>query len=265
VAARIAARWRLICFDEFHVSDIADAMILGRLLTALFAAGVVFVMTSNYPPEALYANGLKRENFLPTIALLKQNLDLVLVEGGVDYRLRTLEQTPSYFVPPGPQADQAMERAFDAMRTGPDEDATLVIDDRELVARRCAGSAVWFDFAALCDGPRSQRDYLELARSFAVVFLSGIPVMGSADRDRARRFTWLIDILYDHRVKLIASAAAAAPELYVAGTNAHEFARTASRLIEMRTREYMGMQHLASDAVDASTAHAANRGGDTRA
>jgi cell division protein ZapE len=246
VAARIAHRFRLICFDEFHVSDIADAMILGRLLSALLAAGVVFVMTSNYPPDALYPNGLKRENFLSTIALLEKNLDVLEVDGGIDYRLRTLEQTRSFFVPPGTQADLAMTRAFDAMRTGPDEGAILVVDGRDIVVRRCAGSAVWFDFHALCDGPRSQRDYLDIARRFAVVFLSGIPAMGRDQRDLARRFTWLIDILYDHRVKLIASAAVPVEELYPEGINAQEFVRTVSRLIEMRTREYMARPHLAN-------------------
>jgi len=245
VAARIARRWRLVCFDEFHVSDIADAMILGRLLTALFAAGVVFVMTSNYPPEGLYPNGLQRQNFLPTIKLLHQWLDVVEVDGGVDYRLRTLEHVRTFLVPHGAHADAAMEDAFDAMRTGPDEPGKLVIEGRALHARRRAGSAVWFDFAMLCDGPRSQRDYLELAQRYAVVFLSDIPVMTAAQSDLARRFTWLIDILYEHRVKLIASAAAPAAALYVAGANVQEFPRTVSRLTELRTRDYRGLPHAA--------------------
>ncbi len=249
VAARIAKRWRLICFDEFHVSDIADAMVLGRLLSALFDAGVVFVMTSNYPPKGLWPNGLLRERFLPAIRLLEQWLDVIEVDAGVDYRLRTLEQVQSFHVPAGPRADAALERAFDAMCAGPDEDPHLVIERRRLVARRRAGGAVWFDFAALCDGPRSQRDYLELARSFSVIFLSNIPVMSAQEGDRARRFTWLVDILYDHRVKLLASAAAPAEALYVAGPNAQEFPRTVSRLAEMRTREYMALPHSAGDAV----------------
>jgi cell division protein ZapE len=248
VAARIAKRWRLICFDEFHVSDIADAMVLGRLLSALFDAGVVFVMTSNYPPNGLWPRGLLRERFLPAIALLEQRLDVLEVDAGVDYRLRTLEQVQTFHVPAGPEADAALERAFDAMCTGHDEDANLTIERRRIAARRRAGGAVWFDFAQLCDGPRSQRDYLELARSFSVLFLSDIPVMSAQDGDRARRFTWLIDILYDHRVKLLASAAAPAEELYVAGPNAQEFPRTVSRLAEMRTREYMALPHSADDA-----------------
>ncbi|MCC7326318.1 MAG: AFG1 family ATPase [Burkholderiales bacterium] len=245
VAARIARRYRLICFDEFHVSDIADAMILGRLLTALFAAGVVFVMTSNYPPEGLYPNGLKRENFLSTIRLIAKWLDAVEVDGGVDYRLRTLEHVEAFHVPHGPRAEAALNDAFEAMRTGPDEPAKLTIEGRALTARRRAGSAVWFDFAALCDGPRSQRDYLEIARRFAVVLLSDIPVMSTAQGDLARRFTWLVDILYEHKVKLIASAAAPAPALYVAGPNAWEFPRTVSRLTEMRTHDYMALPHAA--------------------
>ena len=243
VAARIARRYRLVCFDEFHVSDIADAMILGRLLTALFAAGVVFVLTSNYPPEGLYPNGLQRQNFVPTIRLLRDWLDVLEVDGGIDYRLRALEHMQTFHVPAGPQADAAMERAFEAMRTGPDEPARLAIEGRTIMARRRAGCAVWFDFAALCDGPRSQRDYLELAQRFAVVFLSGIPAMSPAQGDLARRFTWLIDILYDHRVKLVASAAAPAADLYVAGPNAQEYPRTVSRLTEMRTHDYMALPH----------------------
>ncbi len=248
VAARIAKRWRLICFDEFHVSDIADAMVLGRLLSALFDAGVVFVMTSNYPPSGLWPNGLLRERFLPAIALLEQWLDVLEVDGGIDYRLRTLEQVKTFHVPAGPLADAALERAFDAMAAGPDEDAKFSVDHRTLVARRRAGGAVWFEFAALCAGPRSQRDYLELARRFSVMLVSGIPVMSDSQGDLARRFTWLVDILYDYRVKLLASAEAPAEELYVAGPNAREFPRTVSRLAEMRTRDYMALPHIAADA-----------------
>jgi cell division protein ZapE len=247
VAARLAKRWRLVCFDEFHVSDIADAMVLGRLLSALFEAGVVLVMTSNYPPSGLWPNGLQRERFIPAIRLLERWLDVLEVDAGVDYRLRTLEQVNSFHVPAGPAADAALERAFDAMSSGPDEDPKLGIDHRMLVARRRAGGAVWFDFATLCDGPRSQRDYLELARRFAVVFVSDIPVMSDQHGDRARRFTWLVDILYDHRVKLLASAAAPAERLYLAGPNVREFPRTVSRLAEMRTREYMALPHAVGE------------------
>ena len=244
VAARIARKWRLVCFDEFHVSDIADAMILGRLLTALFDAGVVFVMTSNYPPDGLYPHGLQRQNFVPTIRLLENRLDVLEVDGGVDYRLRALEQAPTYYAPLGPEAEAALARAFESTRAGPDEDPHLHVEGRTLKARKRAGSAVWFDFAALCDGPRSQRDYLELAQRFAVVFVSGVPRMTAEMGDRARRFTWLVDILYDHRVKLLLSAAVPPGDLYREGPNSREFPRTVSRLVEMQTHEYMAQAHV---------------------
>jgi len=243
VAAQITRRHRLVCFDEFHVSDIADAMILGRLLDGLLENGVVLVMTSNYPPDGLWPDGLLRERFLPAIALIKHWLDVVEVDAGVDYRLRTLEHVETFYVPAGGAADVAMGQAFEAMRSGPDEATQVTIQGRTIAARRRAGSMIWFDFAALCDGPRSQRDYLELARRFAVVFLSDIPRLTLDRADAARRFTWLVDILYDHRVKLVASAAAPATGLYPEGPNAREFSRTVSRLTEMRTREYMALPH----------------------
>jgi len=248
VAAGIARQWRLVCFDEFHVSDIADAMILGRLLTALFEAGVVFVMTSNYAPDDLWPNGLQRERFLPTIALIKRWLDVVEMDAGVDYRLRALTHLDTWHVPAGPSADAALARAFDAMRSGDDEDRRLMVEGRTLQARRRSGSMAWFDFAALCDGPRSPRDYLELARRFSVLIVSDIPRLGPDTADQARRFTWLIDILYDHRVKLLASAEAPAEALYTQGPNAHEFPRTVSRLTEMRTHDYMALPHVCEEA-----------------
>ncbi len=244
VAARIARKWRLVCFDEFHVSDIADAMILGRLLSALFGVGVVFVMTSNYRPDDLYPDGLQRQNFEPTIDLMKQWLDVVEVDAGVDYRLRALEQVRTYHVPAGAAADAAMAEAFEQVRSGPGEDPRLDIEARTIVARKRAGSAVWFDFVALCDGPRSQRDYLELAQRFAVLLLSDVPRITAAMGDQARRFTWLVDILYDHRVKLIVSAAVPPAELYVEGPGSREFARTVSRLTEMQTHDYMREAHV---------------------
>ena len=248
VAERIAKRHRLICFDEFHVSDIADAMILGRLFRALVDRGTVFVMTSNFRPDRLWPDGLLRERFLPAVQLIERELDVLEVDGGTDYRLRTLEQAPCWLVPDGPEADAGLARLFDAMADGPDEDRRLAIEGRTIVARRRAGSAVWFDFAALCDGPRSQRDYLEIARRFAVVFLSGVPALGPATADLARRFTWLVDILYDHRVKLVASSAVEAGAIYREGPAAHEFPRTVSRLIEMRTHDYMAQPHATGAA-----------------
>jgi cell division protein ZapE len=254
VAAQLANRYRLVCFDEFHVTDIADAMILGRLLEGLFANGVVLVMTSNYAPDDLWPNGLLRERFFPAIALIKRWMDVVEVDAGVDYRLRTLEHVQAFFVPAGAAADAAMAQAFEAMRSGPDEASRLIVEGRAVAVRRRAGSVVWFDFTALCAGPRSQRDYLELARRFAVLFLSDIPQMGTEAADLARRFTWLIDILYDHRVKLVASAAVAATALYPEGPNAAEFPRTVSRLIEMRTHDYMALPHVSGGTADAGSA-----------
>src|SRR5437660_3470200 len=236
VAGRIARRHRLVCFDEFHVSDIADAMILGRLLGALFKNGVVFVMTSNYHPDDLYPNGLQRQNLLPTIALLKQWLDVIEVDGGTDYRLRELEHAACYYTPLSDAVEAELTALFERMRPGPDENPRLSIEARTLKARKRAGSLVWFDFAALCEGPRSQLDYLEIARRFAVVIVSGLPRLTPDMGDAARRFTWLVDVLYDHRVKLLLSAAVPAEELYREGPNSQEFPRTASRLIEMRTR-----------------------------
>ena len=254
VAANIARRHRLVCFDEFHVSEIADAMILGRLLDHLFGNGVVFVMTSNFRPDRLWPDGLQRDRFQPAIDALERELDVVEVDGGVDYRLRTLEQAPTWLVPAGRDADEALTHTFDAMAAGPDEDHRLAIEGRTMLARRRAGSAVWFEFAALCDGPRSQRDYLEIARRFAVVMVSGIPALGPATADQARRFTWLVDILYDHDVKLVASAAAEPDALYREGPAAHEFPRTASRLVEMRTRDYMARPHASGDTTAARAA-----------
>ena len=248
VAARIARRHRLVCFDEFHVSDVADAMILGRLLTALFGHGVVFVMTSNYRPDDLYPNGLQRQNLLPTIALLKQWLDLLEIDGGTDYRLRELEHEECHYTPLSETVEAALALRFERMCPGADEDPRLVVGGRTLKARRRAGSLVWFDFETLCEGPRSQLDYLELARRFAVVIVSGVPRLTPDMGNAARRFTWLVDVLYDHRVKLLLSTAVPAAELYREGPNSQEFPRTASRLIEMRTHEYMALPHQAGES-----------------
>ena len=247
VASGIARRYRLVCFDEFHVSDIADAMILGRLFEALFTHGVVFVLTSNYPPEGLYPGGLQRQNFEPSIVLLRRWLDVVEIDGGIDYRLRTLEGAGMFHRPADAAAERAMARTFEAMASGADEPTTIVIEGRPIHAKRRAGSTIWFEFEALCEGPRSQRDYLELARRFAVILVSGVPRMDRARSDAARRFTWLVDILYDHRVKLVLSADAAPEELYVEGPNAQEFSRTVSRLAEMRSHDYMALAHASAE------------------
>ena len=239
VARRIARRHRLICFDEFHVSDIADAMILYRLLERLFALNVGLVITSNYAPDALYPDGLHRDRMLPAIALLQEQLDVVHVDGDIDYRRRAMERIEAYLTPWGPAADAALTAAFERVAETDDDDPVLTIETRQIRARRRAGGAVWFDFAVLCGGPRSQNDYLEIAALFHTVLMSNVPRMSAGQASEARRFTWLVDVLYDHRVKLLLSAEVAAGELYQSGALANEFARTVSRLEEMQSREYL--------------------------
>ena len=239
VARRIARRHRLICFDEFHVADIADAMILHRLLSKLFELNVGLVMTSNYAPDDLYPDGLHRDRVLPAIALLKECLDVVHVEAGVDYRRRAMENIEAYLTPWGAEAESRLAADFDRLAEADDDDPVLEIEARKIRARRRAGGVVWFDFAVLCGGPRSHADYLEIAAQFHTVLLSNVPVMSAAQSPEARRFTWLVDVLYDHRVKLLVSAEAPPTELYTVGVLSNEFARTSSRLIEMQSREYL--------------------------
>jgi len=239
---RIARRFRLICFDEFHVADVTDAMILHRLLAALFANRVSLVTTSNFHPDALYPHGLHRDRILPAIALLKDRLEVVNVDHGIDYRQRTLEHTPMFHCPLGPQADAALARTFDELAEARDEDPLLHIEHREVRALRRAGGVVWFDFRTLCGGPRSQNDYLEIAQQFHTVLLSGVPRMPPRLASEARRFTLLVDVLYDRRIKLMLSAQAPAEELYTEGPLAHEFPRTVSRLQEMRSAAYLALE-----------------------
>jgi cell division protein ZapE len=239
VARRTALRHRLICFDEFHVSDIADAMILHRLLLQLFNLRVGFVMTSNYPPDQLYPEGLHRDRVLPAIELLKERLEVIGINSGIDYRLRAMERIETYLTPLSPDAEARLQAAFEQVAEAEDDDPILTIETRRIKARRRAGGVVWFDFAVLCGGPRSQNDYLELAARFHTVILSNVPAMSAGQASEARRFTWLVDVLYDHGVNLILSAAAAPEALYTAGALANEFQRTASRLIEMQTKAYL--------------------------
>ncbi|HEX7935241.1 MAG TPA: cell division protein ZapE [Paraburkholderia sp.] len=239
LARRIAKRYRLICFDEFHVSDIADAMILYRLLDKLFENGVQFVMTSNYDPDTLYPDGLHRDRMLPAIELIKSKLDVINVDAGIDYRQRTLAQVEVYHTPLGAAADKALRAAFASLAAVPDESPILHIEKRELKALRRADGVVWFDFATLCGGPRSQNDYLELASRFHAVILSAVPQMSARMASEARRFTWLIDVFYDHKVKLLMSAAVPPEQLYVDGPMANEFTRTVSRIVEMQSKEYL--------------------------
>ena len=243
----MAKRFRLICFDEFHVADITDAMILHRLLAALFDNGVGFVTTSNFKPDDLYPGGLHRDRILPAIALLNANLEVLNVDNGTDYRKRTLEAMTLYHMPNGPQADTAMEQAFNALVETHDEEPVLNIESRTIAARRKAGGVVWFDFKSLCGGPRSQNDYLEIASQFHTVFLSDVPYMPLRMASEARRFTWLVDVLYDRRVKLVMSAAVAPIDLYTEGPMAHEFPRTVSRLNEMQSKEYLSLERRAVD------------------
>ena len=238
---RVARRYRLICFDEFHVADITDALILHRLLEALFANRVSIVTTSNFAPDALYPNGLHRDRVLPAIELLKERLEVIGVDNGVDYRQNTLQQVEIYHTPLGPDADAAMALAFERLAEARDESRILKIEHREIRARRRAGGVVWFDFRELCGGPRSQNDYLELSTQFHTLMLSNVPQMSPRLASEARRFTWLVDVLYDRRVKLLMSAAVPAQALYTDGPLAHEFPRTASRLREMRSPEFLAL------------------------
>lgn len=244
LANAIAQKVRLLCFDEFHVADIADAMILGRLFTALTGRGVIFVITSNYPPDSLYANGLQRERFLPAIAQIKAALDVVEVDAGIDYRLRSLEEIGLYHFPADAAAEKKMSAYFAATEEGDgSRGKNIELAGRQVAVKRCGRGIVWFDFTAICDGPRAQADYLELARLFHTVMISGLRRMTPADANAARRFTWLVDVFYDHKVKLVLSAECPPEELYTSGIHANEFSRTLSRLSEMRSPDYLAQPH----------------------
>jgi len=244
---RISKRYKLICFDEFHVADITDAMILHRLLAALFENGVGFVTTSNFKPDDLYPGGLHRDRILPAIALLNQRLEVLSVDNGTDYRRRTLEQVRLYLTPNGAAADKEMRKAFERLAESADENPVLHIESREIHARRKAGGVVWFDFKTLCGGPRSQNDYLEIATQFHTVLLSDVPYMPVRMASEARRFTWLVDVFYDRRVKLIMSAEVPPEALYTEGPLAHEFPRTVSRLNEMQSTEFLALERRTVD------------------
>ncbi|HSQ73258.1 MAG TPA: cell division protein ZapE, partial [Rubrivivax sp.] len=249
LGGRIARRFRLICFDEFFVADVTDAMILHRLLESLFAHRVSIVTTSNFHPDALYPNGLHRDRILPAIELLKSKLELVNVDAGTDYRQHTLQGITMWHSPLGAAAEAALEQAFEQLAEARDEEPMMQIEHRSLRAVRRAGGVVWFDFRTLCGGPRSQNDYLELASRFHTVLLSNVPQMSPRMASEARRFTWLVDVLYDRRVKLILSAAVPPEGLYTEGPMVHEFPRTVSRLREMQSAEFLA---LARREVDTS-------------
>ncbi|MDG5973878.1 AFG1 family ATPase [Hydrogenophaga taeniospiralis CCUG 15921] len=247
LGARIAKRYKLICFDEFHVADVTDAMILHRLLDALFKAGVGFVTTSNFHPDGLYPDGLHRDRILPAIKLLKEKLEVLNVDNGTDYRQRTLTHIQLYHCPLGPQADAAMAQTFDQLAEMGDQDPVMQIEARQIQALRRAGGVIWFDFRTLCGGPRSQNDYLEIASQYHTVLLSNVPQMSVRQASEARRFTWLVDVLYDRRVKLVMSAAVPPEQLYTEGPMSHEFPRTVSRLTEMQSAEFLALEHRLVD------------------
>jgi len=255
ISTEIAQSLRLLAFDEFHVSDIADAMILGRLLELLIAKGVVMVLTSNYKPDDLYPNGLQRARFLPAIEILKRDLDVVELSGAVDHRRRLLDALSVYYTPIDAHADENLARFFEAMtKASYTENGTIEVGGRPITYRRRAKGVIWFDFHELFEKPRSQVDYLEIASSYHTVLISGVKRMAPSQVDVVRRFTWLVDIFYDQRVKLVLSAEAPAEELVIApdkptGAEAmvhKEFARTASRLREMQSREYFGRKHASA-------------------
>jgi cell division protein ZapE len=245
ISRDIAREMRLLCLDEFHVTDIGDAMLMRNLLQGLFDHGVVLVTTSNQHPDELYLHGLQRSQFLPAIELLKSRLDLAHVDGGTDYRLRVLEKEGVYHFPLDSRAEAALAETFEAVAgTRGESGIELDVEGRGIRARQVAPGVAWFDFDALCSGPRGQADYIELARRFHTVLISGLRHFAAADGDRRRRFTWLVDEFYDRRVKLILSAEAQLPELFRAAGSGTEADRTMSRLVEMQTRRYLSEPHL---------------------
>jgi cell division protein ZapE len=246
VAASIAADTRVLCFDEFFVSDIADAMILGRLLQGLFLRNVTLVATSNTCPDELYKDGLQRQRFLTAIDLIHAYTDVLHMDGSIDYRLRLLQQAGTFLVPDDANATAKLQHFFDESATSQrHENIDLDINGRNIRALRCAKGVAWFDFLALCDGPRSQSDYIELARWYPNIILSGVPLLDETREDQARRFIALVDEFYDRRVKLIISAAAGATALYSGSRLTLEFDRTSSRLVEMQSSDYLALPHLA--------------------
>jgi cell division protein ZapE len=246
VAESIAQDTRVLCFDEFFVSDIGDAMILGRLLAGLFERGVTLVATSNAHPDDLYKDGLQRQQFLPAIELLKTHTNVVHLDGGIDYRLRLLQQAGTYLTPDDSAAHGSLQQFFDESASSEiATDRTLDVNGREVRAKACAKGIAWFEFADICDGPRNQNDYIELARWFPTVVISGVPRFDRNSEDQARRFIALVDEFYDRRVKLIVSAAAAVENLYAGDRLSFEFDRTVSRLIEMQSTDYLAAPHLA--------------------
>ncbi|MFP5499139.1 MAG: cell division protein ZapE [Gammaproteobacteria bacterium] len=246
IAKRFSEEARVICFDEFFVSDITDAMILGTLMEELFKNGVTLVATSNIVPDGLYKDGLQRARFLPAIALIKQNTDIVNVDSGVDYRLRHLEQAELFHYPLNEVAQESLRKSFRALTpecTQAIENDKLIIENREIIALRTCDDVAWFEFRELCDGPRSQNDYIELGKIFHAVILSGVEQMSVTTDDIARRFINMVDEFYDRNVKLIISAEVELKDLYTGGRLNFEFQRTLSRLLEMQSHEFLSRAH----------------------
>ena len=251
VARDIAADARLLCLDEFHVTDITDAMLMRRLLEGLMAEGVVLLTTSNFEPDELYQHGLQRTQFLPAIELIKTRMTVVNVDDGTDYRLRELEKAGTYHV--GAAAEQHLAAAFGRIAGGADDAEALEIEDRLIQVKRQAPGIAWFGFHELCAGPRGKPDYIELGRRYHTIVISGVPRFTGADADMLRRFVWLVDEFYDRRVKLMLGAAVPVSELvadaadsdgFQAHLNASLKERLASRLTEMQTRQYLSLPHL---------------------
>lgn len=235
----------IICFDEFFVSDITDAMILGTLMQALFARGITLVATSNIEPDGLYRNGLQRARFLPAIALIKQFTDVVNVDSGIDYRLRTLTQAEIFHAPLDEQAEKNLDSYFMALSAEPRQSASHIeIANRAVHFRREAEGIIWFDFSELCEKPRSQYDYMELSKIYHTLLLSNVKQMGQSNDDAARRFIALVDEFYERKVKLIMSAAVPMEQLYSGGILSFEFRRCLSRLQEMQSHDYLALAHL---------------------
>jgi len=248
LADNIAKTTRLLCLDEFHVDDIADAMILGRLITALFERGVVLMTTSNIPPDNLYAHGLQRKNFLPVIELLKRELKVMHIENGSDYRLRAMTREPLFLVgknePDAADNETRMAALFDKIAGQSLQDDTHIgVLGRMIPVKRVAHNVVWFDFRELCGGAHSQTDYLEIAHRYPTVFVSHIPRLTEDFASEARRFTWLIDVFYDNHVRLVATSAVRLENVFTDDMAAGEFSRTASRLTEMQTLHYLKQLH----------------------
>jgi cell division protein ZapE len=246
IAQQVARDTRLLCLDEFHVTDIGDAMLMRGLLEGIVESNVVLVTTSNQQPDDLYQHGLQRAKFLPAIELIKSSMEVLQLDGGSDYRLRTLEQAGVFHFPLDAPAQAAVEQAFTGIAgEAGQSDSTLEIEGRSIRAERLAPGVAWFEFAQLCDGPRGTADYIELARRYHTVVIWGVPTFSPELKETVRRFTWLVDEFYDRRVKLILAAEAPLETVFSGLPSQPDIDRTLSRLIEMQTTQYLAQAHLA--------------------